>query len=178
MRRRRAVERGSWLQFRRVSATVAVQVPSQRVPTTAAFEIAVPASWTPRPAPGVLVSFEVGGHPDWSVVVSTLRIGSTSGLRDVAVRSFARQRAQRPSATIRTQRTGRFDGRLTYLREVVVPEDGAALAQLHALFTVPLAGEEELADVFSVVATCPDGELDALGPSVIDLVASFRTIGG
>lgn len=150
-----------------------VQVPSQLVPGAPAFDIAVPPSWTPRPAPGVLVSFDVEAQPAWSVIVSTMRIGPATKLRDVAVRSFARQRAQHPGATIRTQRTGRFDDRLTYLREVLVPGD-VDVAQLHALFAVPVDAGDSLVDVVSVVASCPDGELESLGPSVIDLVASFR----
>lgn len=124
------------------------------------------------PGAGVIASFDIEGHTDWSVVVTTLRVAEHTTLRDIAVRTFARQRSQQPAASIRTQRTGRFGDRLTYLREVHVPHDGNDLAQLHVLFMLPL-GSGALADVISVVATCPDGQLESLGPPVVDLVASF-----
>lgn len=116
-------------------------------------------------------------QPAWSVVVSSLRVGTDTTLRDVAVRTFARQRARHPGAAIRTQRTGRFDGRLTYLRDVVVPDPAGDRAQLQVLFGLPVVGSPQLSDIVSIVATCPDGELELLGPDVIDLVASFRPLG-
>lgn len=162
------------LQSRRVTTTVTVEVPSAQVPGAPAFTVETPPSWSPRAAAGVLASFGVADRPTWSVVVSSLRVDEGTTLRDVAVRTFARQRVRHPGAAIRTQRTGRFDGRLTYLRDVVVPDRSGDQAQLQVLFELPVAGSHDLSDIVSVVATCPDGELEVLGPSVIDLVASFR----
>ncbi len=159
-----------------MTTTVTVEVPSDQVPGVPAFTIDAPSSWSPHAAAGVLASFGVSGRPDWSVVVSTMRVDDGTTLRDVAVRTFARQRARHPGAAIRTQRTGRFDERLTYFRDVVVPDRAGDRAQLQVLFELPVAGARDLSDVVSIVATCPDGELELLGPAVIDLVASFRPI--
>lgn len=155
--------------------TITVQVPSADVPAAPSFSVRVPPSWTARAAPGVVAAFDVPAEPSWSVVISSLRVGADTTLRDVAVRSFARQRQQHPDATIRVQRTGRFGDRTTYFREVGVPGT-VATAQLHALFALPV-GEGPLSDVLSVVASCPDGQLEQLGPPVVELVSSFRREG-
>lgn len=154
-----------------------VQVPSEVVPGSPAFTVEVPPDWTAGPAAGVTATFSIDGRPDWSVVISTLRVDAESTLRDLAVRTFARQRAQRPSAVIRTQRTGRFDQRLTYLREVALPDHEPAVSQLQVLFQLDVVGHPDLREVISVVASCPDGDLDELGPLVVGLVASFHPVG-
>ena len=159
-----------------MTTTVTVEVPSEQVPGVPAFTVETPSSWSPRPAAGVLASFVVAERPTWSIVVTSLRVDDGTSLRDVAVRTFARQRVRHPGAAIRTQRTGRFDDRLTYLREVAVPDEAGDRAQLQVLFELPVAGPRRLSDIVSIVATCPDGELELFGPSVIDLVASFHPL--
>ena len=151
-----------------------VRIPSADVPAVPAFEIDLPAGWSVAAAPGVLATITDGSQPEWSVVVSSVRVDAADDLRSVAVRSFARQRAQFPGATITAQRTGRFGDRLTYLREVSVPaSDDRRLTQLQAMFLAPAAGSA-VHDAFSLVATCPEGQLDRLGPLFVDVVASFR----
>lgn len=138
----------------------------------------MPGDWSPRPAPGAVVAFDIADEPDQSVVVSTLRVDGAGDLRELAVRTFARQRSIHPGAEIRSQRTGRFAERLTYLREVAIPGgDDRVTAQLHALFAVAGPEGRGWTDVMSVVASCPDGDLATLGPATIELVASFRPVG-
>jgi hypothetical protein len=146
------------------------------VPAVPAFELDLPTGWDLAAAPGLLATLSAGDHSDWSVVVSSVRVEAGDDLRSVAVRSFARQRAQYPAAAITAQRTGRFGDRLTYLREVAVPmADDRRVAQIQAMFLAPDAAPS-VRDAFSLVATCPDGELDRLGPLFVDLVASFRFV--
>ena len=82
---------------------------------------------------------------------------------------------QHPDVTVDAQRVGRFGDRLTYLRSVTVPS-GDATSQLHALFFAPSADGREVADVFSVVGTCPAARIDEVGPRFVDVVASFRFV--
>ncbi len=98
-------------------------VPSGAVPAAPRFAVDVPADWVAGASAGAMVMFQIADRPAWSVVVSSLRVGADTTLRDVAVRTFARQRQQHPDAQIRVQRTGRFGTRLTYLREVALPDD-------------------------------------------------------
>lgn len=154
-----------------------VRVPSAAVPASPAFEVDLADGWTVEPAPGAVAALSPPGGRGWSVVISSTRVAADDDLRAVAVRSFARQRAQHRTATIRSQRTGRFGDRLTYLREVSLPDtDRGSFAQLHALFFAPAVGAGPVRDVFSVVASCPDGQLGELGPAVVDLVASWRFV--
>jgi len=158
-----------------VADNVTVYVPSGAVPAAPRFAVDVPADWVAGASAGAMVMFQIADRPAWSVVVSSLRVGADTTLRDVAVRTFARQRQQHPDAQIRVQRTGRFGTRLTYLREVALPAPSGdrPLAQFHAMFVVP-AGSTEFGDVMSIAATCPDGELSQLGPAVVEMVSSLR----
>lgn len=150
-----------------------VRIPSDDVPATPAFDIELAADWSAAPAPGAVARLHDGRHPTRSITVTSLRIDDETGLRDVAVRSFARQRQAHPSAEIRAQRTGRFGDRLVYLREVAIGGT-TPVAQLQALFLVDSGPAR---DAFSFVGTAPAGELDEFGPVFVDVVASFREAG-
>ena len=147
-----------------------VRIPSGDVPAVPTFDVDVAVDWVAAPAPGAVARLCDERHPDRSITVTSLRVDDETGLRDVAVRSFARQRQVHPSAEIRAQRTGRFGERLVYLREVAI--GGATpVTQLQALFLVESGPAR---DAFSFVGTAPAAELDEFGPVFVDVVASFR----
>lgn len=137
------------------------------------FECVLPLGWVVAEAPGVLAACSPSDDPSVSVLISAVRVDRDLDLRSVAVRSLAQQRRAHPDVRLDSQRVGRFGDRLTYLRAVTVPA-AESLSQLHALFFAPSAPERPVADVFSIVATCPPARLDDLGGPFIDLVASFR----
>ncbi len=149
-----------------------ITVPSSTVPAVPAFAVEIPDAWRAAPTPGALVSIGPPDRTDVTVLVSTIRVDPTDDLRSIAVRSLAQQRAHHPDLQVADQRIGRFGDRQTYLRIVEL----GAVHQLQALF---LAGEPDgpTVDVFSIVAACPAGELDALGPVFVELVASFAFSG-
>ena len=150
-----------------------VRVPSEQVGVVPRFEFELPEGWSITEAPGVLVRCAPVDDESTSIVVSAVRVDAELDLRAIAVRSLAQQRRVHPDARIDAQRVGRFDDRLTYLRAVTVPA-GEPVSQLHALFFASDDADRPVADVFSVVATCPPDRLDDLGETFIDLVASFR----
>ncbi|MEL6892239.1 MAG: hypothetical protein AAFP84_11625, partial [Actinomycetota bacterium] len=150
-----------------------IRVPSAALAATPWFECDVPDRWSASEAPGVVVRLGPDDDESVSLVVSAVRVDRGLDLRSVAVRSFAQQRMQHPDVVIDTQRVGRFGDRLTYLRSVTVPGD-VDRAQLHALFFAPSADGRSVADVFSVVGTCPAGRLDECGSQFVDVIASFR----
>ncbi len=154
-----------------------VRVPSNGIEAMPPFEIEVPEGWAAREAPGVAVHLSPNDDADVSLVVSSVRVERDLDLRSVAVRSFAQQRLQHPDVTIDAQRVGRFGDRLTYLRSVTVPTADST-SQLHALFFAPSADVRSVADVFSLVGTCPADRIDEVGPQFVDVVASFRFVDG
>ncbi len=147
-----------------------VRIPSGEVPAVPTFDVDVADGWVAVAAPGAVARLSDERHPSRSITVTSLRVDDETGLRDVAVRSFARQRQAHPSAEIRAQRTGRFGDRLVYLREVAIGGT-TPVAQLQAMFLVESGPAR---DAFSFVGTAPVGELDEFGPVFVDVVASFR----
>ena len=158
-----------------------VHVPSPDIPGFAAFTCGLPDGWMALEAPGVLAALEPVGADSMptpvSVLISAVRLRGNVELREVAVRSLAQQRRVHPEVRIESQRFGRFGDRLTYLRVVTVPTELPA-AQLHALFFAPEQSSRSVTDAFSIVASCPAADLDAFGPTFIDVVGSFRFANG
>lgn len=147
-----------------------VRIPSGDVPAVPTFDVDIAVGWAAEPAPGAVARLSDEQHPGRAITVTSLRVDAETGLRDVAVRSFARQRQAHPSAEIRAQRTGRFGDRLVYLREVAIGGT-TPVTQLQALFLVETGPAR---DAISFVGTAPAGELDDFGPLFVDVVASFR----
>lgn len=152
-----------------------IRVPNAAISAVPAVECELPTGWAAIESPGVLASLGPVDDPSITVLVSSVRVERDLGLRGVAVRSFAQQRRSHPQARIDTQRVGRFDGRLTYLRSVTLPGP-EPVAQLHALFFAPSTADREVADVFSVVGSCPEPVVAGTGPIFVDIVASFRFV--
>ena len=149
-----------------------IRVPGPQVATAPAFVCSLPEGWDAHEAPGALVAFGRGDTAGVSVLISVTRVSKDVNLRDVAVRSFARQRQAHQSVTIDSQRVGRFGDRVVYIRGVTVL-DTAATAQVQGLFFGPAGDDRSTADVFSVVGSCPGGSLADYGPVFVDILASI-----
>lgn len=149
-----------------------IRVPGPEVTAAPAFVCSLPDGWDASEAPGALAEFSLEGVTGVSVLVSVTRVGKDVDLRDVAVRSFARQRRAHQSVTIDSQRVGRFGARVVYVRGVTV-HDARATAQVQGLFFGPAADERSTADVFSLVGSCPAGAIADYGPVFIDILASI-----
>lgn len=150
-----------------------IDVPGPVVRGPAPMRIWLPPGWTAHEAAGALVAMRPPDTADASVLVGSSRVSVGTDLRDVAVRSFARQRAQHPGLRLDSQRVGRFGERVTYLRAVTVPGD-PELAQIHALFFAPIRPDRDVADTVSLVGSCPAVSIESFGPLVVDIVASFE----
>ena len=150
-----------------------IDVPGAEVRGTPAFRCLLPAGWAVGEAPGALLVMRPDGMTDASVLVSTSRVDATTDLRDVAVRSFARQRAQHPGLRLDSQRVGRFGDRITYVRGVTVPGEPER-SQIHALFFGPQLAGRVVADAVTVVGSCSADDIESYGPLFVDIVPSFE----
>lgn len=137
------------------------------------MRVLLPAGWTATEAAGAIAALRPPGADGASVLIGATRVAIDTGLRDIAVRSFARQRARHPHLRLDSQRVGRFGDRITYLRAVTVPGE-PELSQIHALFFAPRHPERAVVDAITVVASCPTLAIDSFGPIAIDIVASVE----
>lgn len=156
-----------------MSGTI-IEVPSGHLRGTPPFRCLLPEGWTAAETPGACISMQPLADPSVSLLVNVSRVASDTDLRDVVVRSFARQRGQHPELRLDAQRVGRFGDRVTYVRAVTVPVD-PELAQVHAMF---LGGRETgrpVVDAFTIVGSCPTGAVEAYCPVFIDVIASFES---
>lgn len=150
-----------------------IDVPGAVALGPAPMRLLVPAGWTADETAGALVALRPGDDELASVLVGSSRVAASTELRDVAVRSFARQRARHPQLRLDSQRVGRFGERITYLRAVTVPGD-PELAQIHALFFAPADPRRGVVDAITMVGSCPSASVESFGPVVIDVVASVE----
>ncbi len=149
-----------------------IQVPGAEVTATPGFACTLPGGWGVQEAPGAVAAFSPADGSAVSVLVSATRVDRDVDLRDVAVRSFARQRRAHPDLTIDSQRVGRFGDRVVYVRGVTV-SDVDPVAQVHGLFFGPTDDRRPTADVFSLVGSCPAAEIADYGPMFVDILASI-----
>lgn len=150
-----------------------VEVPSEAVPGLPRFRCLLPAGWRATEAPGAVVALVPPEPEGATVLVSTSRVAADVDLRDVAVRSFARQRAQHPDLQLDSQRVGRFGDRITYVRAVSLPGN-PGVAQIQALFFAPREAGRAVADAVTVIGSCPATAVETFGPTVVDVIASFE----
>lgn len=149
-----------------------IMIPGPGVSATPAFACSIPGGWAAQEGAGAVAVFRPADAPDVSVAVSATRVGKGVDLRDVAVRSFARQRRDNAGVTIDSQRVGRFGDRVVYVRGVTVPGDHST-SQVHGLFLGPSGEERSTVDVFSLVGSCPATDIADYGPAFVSILASI-----
>jgi hypothetical protein len=150
-----------------------IDVPSAAWPGPVPMRVLLPAGWTAAEAAGAIVALQPPDVDGASVLVGASRVAVDTELRDIAVRSFARQRARHPQLRLDSQRVGRFGDRITYLRAVTVPGE-PELSQIHALFFAPRHPDRAVVDAITVVGSCPTASIGSFGPIAIDVVASVE----
>ena len=152
-----------------------VAFPGDRFHAVPPFACTVDDDWEASETGSAWMALAPAGHDGVSVLVSSTRVDASVSLRDMAVRSFARQRRSHPAMTLDSQRVGRFGDRVAYVRAVTVPISASeSLSQIHAIFFAPTDAECTVADVFTLVGTCPIDDIETYGPQFVDLIASFE----
>jgi hypothetical protein len=150
-----------------------VDVPGPEAFGVPAFRFLLPAGWGLTEEPSAWAAMRPADDAATVAMIGSSRVGRTIDLRSVAVSSFARQRRQHPDLRLDSQRVGRFGDRVVYVRSVTLP-GVSPLAQVQALFFAPTDERRAVADVFSVVGSCADEQVELYGPTFVDLIASFE----
>lgn len=153
-----------------------ITVPGPDVTATPAFACSLPGGWAVHEAPGAVASFTPTAVRDVSVLVTATRVGKDVDLREIAVRSFALQRRTNGEVTIDSQRVGRFGDRVVYVRGVTVPGE-QPISEVHGLFFGPDDDDRMTADVFSLVGSCPAGDIGDYGAAFVGILASISFVG-
>lgn len=155
--------------------------PSKAIKPTPSFVFTVPPGWVLDEAPDALTVVrprEPEGDFWVNVIVSSDRVPRALDFEQAARTTFARIKKASPDVEIKLEKMARFGPLVTYLRgiEVSSPKSQRRLAQVHALFFAPVAGEGKTVDMFQVVATCPADSAERYGARFIELIGSFRFV--
>lgn len=153
--------------------------PSRSVRPVPSFVFAASDGWVVDEAPGALCAVRASEPVEgfWNNALLTHdRVAKAVDLQAAATASWGRLKADTPSAEVKMERVARFGENIVYLRgvELDAPQSGKRLAQLHALMFAPSDDDAKTTDLFQLVATSTAEQMDDVGKSFIEMVASFR----
>jgi len=154
--------------------------PSPQLRAIPSFSFDIPPGWELEEATTAIAAVHPREPVDgfWvNVLVNHSRVEGAVDLEQAAVITFRQLRRRDPNVAVVTERIAHYDNgrRDTYLRVVeTTDDDGRTVAQVHALFFAPRVAGARTADLFQVIGTVPNASLDEHGPSMIDIVNSFR----
>lgn len=154
--------------------------PSQDIKPVPGFVFSVPKGWILDDAPNALAVVRLPKRLDdfWvNVLITADTVVRTLDIEKAAKITWARLKAQQPSAEVTTERFARFRQRITYMRSLDLnADDGPQLSQVHALFFAPIAHDDvgKTVHMFQIVGTFRSHQLNQVGPDMVEIVASFR----
>lgn len=156
-----------------------VVYPSRAVRPVPSFMFAAPEGWVVDEAPGALLavraSTPVGEFWD-NALLTHERVAKAVDLQAAASVSWGRLKADAPTAEVQMERVAAFGDNVVYLRgvELDAPQSGKKLAQVHAIFFGPSADGDKTVDLFQLVITSTADNMEAIGRSIVPMIASFR----
>lgn len=156
-----------------------VVYPSRAVRPVPSFLFAAPEGWVVDEAPGAILavraSTPVGEFWD-NALLTHERVAKAVDLQAAASVSWGRLKADAPTAEVQMERVAVFGNNVVYLRgvELDAPQSGKKLAQVHAIFFGPSGDDDKTVDLFQLVITSTADNMEAIGRSIVPMIASFR----
>lgn len=155
--------------------------PSTIVRPVPSFVFATPPGWVVDEAPGAVCAVRASEPVNdfWNNALLTHdRVAKAVDLQAAATASWGRLKSDAPTATTVMERVAKFGDNVVYLRgvELEAPQSGKKLAQVHALFFAPGPDSAKTADLFQFVATSTADQMDDVGKSFVEMIATFRFI--
>lgn len=153
--------------------------PSRALRPVPGFTFAVPRGWVLEESPDALAAVHTPEAVDgfWvNALISSDRVARSVDLPHAAAATLARLQQRCPEATVTMEKFARFGERATYLRgvELTAPGSDRRLAQLQAMFFAPVEGPGTTVDLFQIIGTCLQPQLERFGADMVGIVASFR----
>ena len=153
--------------------------PSGVIRPVPGFVFSVPEGWTLDEAPDALVVVRTPEEVDgfWiNAILSHDRVPRSVDFKVAAKATWDKLVASSPDAKVTMERLARFGANVVYLRgvEMAAPKSHRPLAQLQAMFFAPTEGEGKTVDFFQFIATAPEPLMDTYGPSILEMIGSFR----
>ena len=155
--------------------------PSAIVRPVPSFVFAAPPGWVVDEAPGAVCAVRAteAVNDFWNNAILTHdRVAKAVDLQAAATASWGRLKADAPSAATVMERVAKFGDNIVYLRgvELDAPQSGKKLAQIHALFFAPSLEDAKTVDLFQFVATSTADQMDTVGKSFVEMIATFRFV--
>ena len=155
--------------------------PSATVRHVPSFVFAAPPGWVVDEAPGAVcvVRATEPVNEFWNNALLTHdRVAKAVDLQAAATASWGRLKTDAPSAATVMERVAKFGDNIVYLRgvELDAPQSGKQLAQIHALFFAPSPEDAKTVDLFQFVATSTADQMDTVGKSFVEMIATFRFV--
>jgi len=143
------------------------------------FVFSVPQGWLLDEAADALAVVRTPEEIDgfWvNAIISHDRVPRAVDFEAAAKTTWARIKQSSPDATPTLEKMARFGTNVVYLRgvELTAPQSGPKLAQLHALFFAPVAGEGKTVDFFQIVGTSPADVMERFAPAFLEVIGSFH----
>jgi hypothetical protein len=164
--------------------TIGYQVvvhPSAIVRPVPSFVFAAPPGWVVDEAPGAVcvVRATEPVNEFWNNALLTHdRVAKAVDLQAAASASWGRLKADAPSAATVMERVAKLGQYFVYRRRAAppAPQSGKKLAQIHAMFFAPSLEDAKTVDLFQFVATSTADQMDTVGKSFVEMVATFRFV--